>query len=334
MRFARLSLPFVAAVAMTSTLARAQTNTTDPAKIAEAKQHMQAGRAFYEDPSGHKCEEAYREFKKAYDLTGSLNAVKGMAVCSLELEHDGEAIEEYQKYLSGKGSQIPAGEREQVESDLKQLRAGVTWVTLKTDHPGTRIVDVRTPSAGYPITNKYVIPEGGIKLGLHPGAHVFTASLDGFRDVTWKIDMSNNGTYDHTFELDKEPPPETNKPPPQVIMTRPVPKAVYVTGALTLALVAPTVIFGVRALGKESDYKAANGTIPKAQADEMQADVKSADLITDVFLGVTVAAALTTGVLYIARPSKPMAPKTGSARINVAPFAGSKSGGAVLLGTF
>ncbi|MEO5728898.1 MAG: hypothetical protein ABI134_17355, partial [Byssovorax sp.] len=77
---------------------------TDPAKLAEAKRHMQAGAAFYNDPSGHKCEEAIREFGKAYELSGSLNALKGQAVCNLELERDGEAIEQYTKYLAGKGA--------------------------------------------------------------------------------------------------------------------------------------------------------------------------------------------------------------------------------------
>ena len=32
----------------------------DKAQLAEAKKHMEAGAAFYNDPSGHKCEEAYR----------------------------------------------------------------------------------------------------------------------------------------------------------------------------------------------------------------------------------------------------------------------------------
>jgi len=50
------------------------------AEIAEAKRHMEAAAAFYNDPSGRKCEDAYREFKLAYELSGgtSLNAAKGV----------------------------------------------------------------------------------------------------------------------------------------------------------------------------------------------------------------------------------------------------------------
>src|SRR5581483_10837342 len=102
MRLLALAPTIVLSLALASS-ARAQTPVTNPTpdQLAQARQHMQAGAAFYNDPSGkHKCEEAYREFKKAYLLSGSLNAVKGMAVCSLELERDGEAIKEYTQYLA------------------------------------------------------------------------------------------------------------------------------------------------------------------------------------------------------------------------------------------
>src|SRR5437870_11180479 len=84
----------------------------DPTKLEEAKRHMQAGASFYNDPSGHKCEEAIREFGKAYELSGSLNALKGQAVCNLELERDGEAIEQYTKYLQGKGASIDPADKQ------------------------------------------------------------------------------------------------------------------------------------------------------------------------------------------------------------------------------
>src|SRR5690349_13522562 len=68
----------------------------DAAKIEEAKKHMVAGAALYNDPSGqHKCEEAYVEFNKAFELSGSLNALRSRAVCALELEKDGEALADY-----------------------------------------------------------------------------------------------------------------------------------------------------------------------------------------------------------------------------------------------
>jgi hypothetical protein len=119
--------------------------TSDPARLEEAKRHMKAGAAFYKDPSGHKCEEALREFRKAYELSGSLNAVKGMAVCDLELERDGESIDLYATYLAGKRDTVDPAERAQVEADLATLRAAVARVSLSANREGVRVTDVRTP---------------------------------------------------------------------------------------------------------------------------------------------------------------------------------------------
>ena len=106
---------------------------------------MKAGAAFYNDPSGHKCEEALVEFRKAYALSESLNALKGMAVCNLELERDADAIDEYAAYVAGKGASLDAEEKAQVEADLNALRQAVATVTLRVDADGVRVVDVRTP---------------------------------------------------------------------------------------------------------------------------------------------------------------------------------------------
>jgi len=316
----------------------------DPAKIEEAKKHMQAGAAFYNDPSGHKCEEAIREFGKAFELSGSLNALKGQAVCNLELERDGEAIEQYTKYLQSKGSAIDPADKAQVETDLNTLRASVAFVTFSTAQEGVKISDVRTPAKGFPITNRYPLPPTGRKVGIHPGQHTFTASAEGAPDQTWTIEIVNGGKFEHTFDFSKGKPVvvegDKDKPgEPKQVKSRPVPTSVYVTGGLTVALAVPLVIFGVGALGKGSDYKAANGTRPKAELEAMASAVKSANLITDIFLGATVASAAVTTILFLVRPTK-MVPEEQkadgpkAASFHVSPTVGREGGGAVFMGAF
>lgn len=343
---AAISLATICSLAAPSTFAQgAPPSATDPAKLEEAKKHMQAGAAFYNDPSGHKCEEAIREFGKAYELSGSLNALKGQAVCNLELERDGEAIEQYTKYLQGKGAAIDPADKQQVETDLNTLRASAAFVTFNTDHAGVKISDVRTPSKGFPITNRYQLPMTGRKVGLHPGQHTFTASAEGVPDQTWTIEIVNGSKLEHTFEFDKGKPVvvEGDKietpDQPKLVQKRPVPTSVFVTGGLTVALAVPFAIFGVSALGKASDYKAANGTKSQTELDTMKSDVKSANLITDIFLGVTVASAAVTTILFVTRPTKMVpespaadAPKAGSFR--VLPTVGREGGGAVVVGAF
>jgi len=333
-----------------------QPTTADPAKIEEAKKHMAAGAAFYNDPSGHKCEEAIREFGKAYELSGSLNALKGMAVCNLELEHDGEAIEQYTKFLQGKGSAIDPAEKQQVEADLTALKAGVAFVTLNTDHAGVKITDVRTPSRGFPITNRYDLPLAGKKYGLHPGSHTLTASAEGLPDQTWKIDITNGGKYDHSFDFDKGKPVTaegfTKKDlggggaggdePDKVKPTRPIPPAAIALGVVTVAGAGATAGLGVWALGKNSTYKDANGKQPAATLNTLRDDVKTANLITDIALGVTLASAVTTVVLIATRPTKKVQPKAASFSVgrgsavpfSVSPSIGQAGGGAFVTGAF
>jgi hypothetical protein len=310
----------------------AEAKKPDKAQLAEAKKHMEAGAAFYNDPSGHKCEEAYREFKKAYDLSGSLNALKAMGICALELERDGEAIERLEKYLEGKGSQIEAGDKAQIESDLKALRAAVARVTFKSDRSEVRITDVRTPSKGPQVTNDYALT-GEQTLGIHPGRHTFTASADGAPSLTWTVEIANGGTYDHMFDFSKAAAAAGagGDQPKPVATERPVPVTAFVFGGLTVALAVPTVIFMVRAGEKNSDYEAKNGMRSAAELTELRSDVKSANLVADIFLGASIASLAATGIFYFTRPSRPVE-KTGAWAVT--PTASRSGGGAVLVGRF
>jgi hypothetical protein len=303
----------------------------DPAKLQEAKKHMEAGAAFYNDPNGHKCEEAYREFKMAYELSGSLNALKAMGICALELERDGEAIERLEAYLAGKGDKIEASDKAQIESDLKALKAGVARVKLRSDRPSFRVTDVRTPSKGAQVTNDYAV-EGEQTLGIHPGRHTFTATSEGAPPVTWTVEIANGSEHEHVFEFAKaaDKPPDRPATPPA--MERPVPVTVFVFGGLTVALAVPTAILMVRASGKNSDYEAQNGTLPAAALEQQRSDVKGANLVADIFLGATVASLAATGVFYFTRPSRPAStPGTGW---QLTPVVGRSGGGAALVGTF
>jgi hypothetical protein len=340
---AAISLATICAV--TAPAQAAPPAAKDSAKIEEAKKHMQAGAAFYNDPSGHKCEEALREFSKAYELSGSLNALKGEAVCNLELERDGEAIEQYTKYLAAKGAAIDPADKAQVETDLNTLRASAAFVTFSTAQEGVKISDVRTPAKGFPITNRYPLPTSGRKIGVHPGQHTFTASAEGAPDQTWTVEIVNGGKFEHTFDFSKRKPvvvesDKVEKPSePRLVKSRPVPASVFVAGGLTVALAVPLAIFGVGALSKGSAYKAANGTRPRAELDALASGVKSANLLTDIFLGATVASAAVTTILVLVRPTKmvPEDPKASgprSARVHVLPTLGQDGGGAVVTGAF
>lgn len=319
----------------------------DPPRIEQARVHMKAGAAFYNDPSGHKCEEAIREFRTAYELSGSLNALKAMAICNFELERDGDAITQYETYLKGKGTGIDPAERAQVESDLNELRTAAAGVTLAADREGVRITDVRTPAKGYPIRNTYTIPAAGKRFGIHPGQHVFTASVEGRPDQVWKVEIVNGSSYAHTFSF------PADQPSP-VTTTRPVPTSVFVGFGLTAALAVPWVVLAVRAKNLGDEYKTENGHQPGGKLEDLRSDVKTANLLADVFLGAAVASLTVTMVLLFTRPSRPVPQLTmgssvlagtGTVRrfppgepqspgLMLSPAAGVRGGGAVISGWF
>jgi hypothetical protein len=315
----------------------------DP-KLVEAKQHMAAGAAFYNDPSGHKCEEAYREFRKAFDLSGSPNAVKGMGLCAMELERDGEAINLLEKFLEARGDQLDPAEKEQMETDLKALKSAVVWVTFKTDKPGVTLVDTRTPSRGFPVTNRYTVSVTGTKLGIHPGVHEFKASVDD-KEQVWKVELANGSEHDHEFEFEKGKPvtaegfkpddlgAHEEKQPEKV--DRPVPGYVYAVGGASLAAaLGGAVVGGVLATNAKSDYDKANGREDRATLEDMRSKVVTLNVVADVCFGVAVAGAATTLVLFLTRPAKKTPEPPADGAVSFAPWATPYGGGATLVGSF
>lgn len=321
--------------------------SADPAKIEQAKKHMAAGAALYNDPSGHKCEEAYVEFNKAYELSGSLNALKNRAVCALELEKDGEALLDYKKVLAGIGDKLDPAEKTQIENDVRALEAAVAWITIKIDVPSAKLLDVRTPSRGLPVRNRYALAGASTKLGIHPGDHAFTVSTDDGKEITWKATLANGSTQEHAFDLTKVetgPAPTTTATTTAPTATttttapiapateRPVPTSVKVLLGVTGALAVGTGVMMGLAYTAKADYDAVNGTgVPTTDLATKRDNVVLMNGIADGLLGGTVLAAGATLVLYLIRPTVQVEPKSG---FFIAPAITPSAGGAVAGGRF
>lgn len=161
----------------------------NPTGISEdARRHFTAGVSLLQDPEGEKVEDAYREFRTAYDISSSPKILGNMGFCAMRLERDGEAIEAYSRYLR-EVPDIDADERAQIVRDLQTLTVGVARLTVEVDKPGVRIVDVRIPVRGERVTNTYGPVTGKLDLGVRPGHHIITAKLPDHEDVTWEVDV-------------------------------------------------------------------------------------------------------------------------------------------------
>lgn len=278
----------------------------------EAKKAMAAGVALVTDPDGARYEEAYPHFKKAYRLSGSMNALQNLAICAMKMELDGEAIAYFKTVLAQKKT-ITKEERAEVEKDIARLEATLAWVTLDADTTAT-VIDVRLPNRGAPVRNRYKLTAEPLKIGVRPGNHTFTATNDDGTVATWKVDIANGTSHSHTFAFDGSQAGAAVGLSEGTTTTpsdggaageggSSVPTAVWVVGGLTVASgVAFGALAGV-ASGKRSTYE--NDVLRQDPLEEQQAaydDLNTFNLVADVMLGVTIAGAATTLVLALALP--------------------------------
>ncbi len=140
-----LSSPFVAHF---GGVAHADEVTITP----EARARIAAGVNLLKDPDGPRYEEAYREFRAAYAASPSYKILGNLGLCAMKLERDEEAIQAYEKYIAW-GKELDPSELAQVKTDLDTLKAGVAYLTVTSDPPGAKIVDVRLPVRGERVMN-------------------------------------------------------------------------------------------------------------------------------------------------------------------------------------
>ena len=167
----------------------------------EARAHFKAGVNLLEDPDGARYEEAYREFKAAYQASPSWKILGNLGICAYRLERDGEALAAFEKYLQEGKKEIDAAERAQVERDAQTVRAGLVRVSLSSDPPGATISDERIPISGSPIRNPYPALAAPTELGVRAGRHRFVASLAGRADSVWEVDLEPGQKVEHVFTL-------------------------------------------------------------------------------------------------------------------------------------
>jgi hypothetical protein len=298
----------------------------------EARQHFTAGVNLLQDPEGARYEEAYREFTAAYRASPSWKILGNLGIAAMKLERDGEAIDAFTKYLAAGGNTLDPAERAQFESDLATLKTAVVRVTLTSDPPGAEFIDQRVPVTGSAVTNRYASTAGSTTIGVRPGHHRITARLAGYADQVWEFDATSGGNVQKAFKLEPvgsaAPVGPVPAPTTDTGTSRPVPTSVYVGMGITGAFLVGTTVTGVLALGKKSDYDAANDGSDVAGADELRGSTETLNLVTDVLLGATVVSAAVTTYLFVSRPTEQ------TAKVRIVPVATPSAGALFVHGRF
>lgn len=312
------------------------------------RSRFRAGVSALTDPDGAKYEEAYRNFRLAYDECPSWKIAGNLGISAMKLERDGEAIEAYEKAL--KEGELTDDERSQYTRDLNTLKTGLVTVKITLEPEGAAIIDKRTPSRGAPIVNRYKAEGKELTLGIHSGHHLITVSVPGYESQTWEFDGVGGQTLDHSFKLEKPkedtevvapppPPDEDPDPPPddgvKQEMERPIPMLAYVTGGVTVLGLAGFAVLGTMASGKKSDFDDANQEpITADDQKELQGlkdDGEQLNLFADISLGLGLAAGVVTTILILNRPEVPAQQDTA---LHVAPAIGPRSAGVSMFKRF
>ena len=141
-------LPLTAALLAAPSMAFAQPSEADRA---EARRQFQSGVAQFQQRSFAPALEA---FQTAYRIAPHPSVRKNMAFCLQELGRDGEALEQFELYLS-EAQAVPPAERRTIDQRIRALRGRTSEVTL-TITPADALslvvtVDERVVSTARPV---------------------------------------------------------------------------------------------------------------------------------------------------------------------------------------
>jgi hypothetical protein len=308
----------------------------------EGKRAFKAGVLFLQDPDGAKYDEALVEFRRAYKALGTWKVLGNVGLCALKLERDGEAIEAYEKYLAGGGTEIEKEEREQVERDLLRLRTQLVKVHLE-GVAGAQVSDERTTTQGARVVNLYPLSAATADLGLHPGHHVVSAKL-GDQQARWEVDLSPASSVTHKFDYSSAPTAGVagamaGGSEVSVQKSGGSMRTIgFVAGGVGLVGVGLGTLFAIQRSNKVSDSQALctgpNGSCPdskKPAIDSLDDEAKKNGTLSVVGFAVG-GAALVTGVTLIVMGGKSKSSTAESDAPRVQPWVGFGSAG--FLGKF
>jgi hypothetical protein len=257
-------------------------------KGGDDKDASEASRAFAKASQlfkERKFVNAVAAFELAYRLRPHFMVQCSIARCYQNMNDMLKAAEHYQRCLDEGAKETAMAKR--VQASLKSVKAQITWI------------DVQSPGKGGTIyVGGKARGEAPRKIGINPGTHVIEVRRPGAETASSTIKTLGGEERELVLvpldlkptgeELpDKQPQPE-DEPPGR----RRLSQVWFWTGVgVTAALAIVTTVMGVQTLNARTDY---NDNPTQEGADTFD----QRRLLTNVFLGLTVAAAGGTTALY------------------------------------
>jgi hypothetical protein len=303
-------------------------------------------------------QDAYYQFKLAYEKSGSWKVLGNLGLCALKMERDGEALEHYTNYLKGGGSDIDPEERKALERDSLLISGNSAVVNLTSASPDADIVDARAGSAVPPQSYKFA--GSSLTLRLRAGTHTITATSSDGKQEKWEVALSPGKTVSHRFEFAAagaaaaaattdpapagavQPLPPISQPgaPPSEEPKKGSPLRLvgFIAAGVGGAALVGGVVTGLMA--KSKDKKATDACTNKVCPTSAEADFDSAKSLATVtnvlFIGGGVLAAAGVGLIIVGGSSSAENPKAAASapRLRLTPVAGTDGAGIFATGSF
>jgi hypothetical protein len=303
----------------------------------EAKLYFRNGVELLEqNPPNYQ--DAYYQFKRAYESSQSWKVLGNLGLCSLKLERDGEALEHYQKYLEQGGSEVDPEERSAIERDLLLVKGNLVQVDFSSDLPEVQLTDSRQGTSAPP--QLYAV-NGPTSLGLRAGTHTLIARAQG-KELRWEVVLAPGQTVNHEFKF-AEPAAAPVAPPPQAVEAPPAAESssggstLRTVGFVTAGVGGAALIGGVvtALMKKKTEDDARKQCVGDVCAEAAQAKFDKAEkfaTMTNILLiggGVLAATGVTLIVVGGSQSSSP-----SSARLSLSPAVGLGEAGVIAQGAF
>ncbi|MDC0745778.1 PEGA domain-containing protein [Polyangium mundeleinium] len=325
-----IAVPCALSLALVAPAALAAGPKKQPTKeeMQEAQRRYQRGRELYED---NDFTAALVEIRRAYELAPSYKLLFDIGQICYQLPDYPCALRSFKQYLDEGASEINPQRRAEVENDVRKLEGRVATLKITTSRPGADILVDDVVVGKTPLDVPVLVGAGKRKV---------TARVQGAEPVTRVIEVAGTDVVDVALDVgagstaippssgDGTSVPGSGPPGEDKGAGRNVPVVPWViTGALAVG----TGIVGGLAFRASSNYRSQLDTFgtTRPTLDESYGSMKNLAIATDVLLGATAVAGVTSLILTLTAGPK------GPAKAALAPVhAGVGPGSVWIKGTF
>ncbi len=326
----------------------------------EAKLYFQNGVELIQgQPPNYQ--DAYYQFKLAWDKSKSWKVLGNWGLCALKLERDGEAIWAYTEYLKKGGNDVDPEERKDLTRDLLLLNGNSATLDLGSTIADLDVLDTRAGSSAPP--QSYKLEGGHLTLKLRAGSHALTASAQG-KTLRWDVSLSPGKNEQHVFDF-SEPKPASAATPAAPVANPAIGGAIegapadkpaepaktpsdsggglrtagYVVTGAGVVLLGGGLLAGLAAKNKDSDTRTNKCrtessvlVCPNSTKDDFSSASSLAKMSTALWVVGGVATAAGVGMIVWGGPSH--AEHEASAALKLLPLLGPRDAGLFAAGSF